>query len=366
MVLRRLANEYYRELFENASDAIWIHDMKGRVIAANRAAERLSGYSVDEQYDLKVSDFLDEEALARAREVRRRLLRGEPVTERYEQRIRRRDGSEAIIEVATSLITVDGRPFAFQHIARDVTEARRMRDALRFYLQAILRAQEDERKRIARELHDETVQSLLLLIRRLDSMLSSGKRLSKAVRQELEQLHSLAVEICEGLWRYARDLRPRILDDMGLVAGLEYLANELQESEGIRVIVQAGSSETQLSAESQLVMFRIAQEALNNVRRHAGASEVVISLDFVDDRARMTITDNGKGFELPKQIGDFTGTGRLGLLGMYERARLLGGAFEIESEPGKGTKVVAELPRRATKDRGEPTDESSSRMKDCH
>lgn len=345
--LERLTDEYYRDLFESASEAIWIHDVDGKVIAANRAAEKLSGYSLAEQFDLNVSLFLNEDGLDRAREVRQKLLRGEPVGERYEQRIKRRDGSEAILELATSLITVDGRPVAFQHIARDVTEERKMRDSLRFYIQAVLRAQEDERKRIARELHDETVQSLLLLTHRLDSLISQSgkKKLSKSVREELERLHSLAVEVCEGLWHYARDLRPRILDDMGLVAGLEYLADELRGSEGIDVRVQVVGVVPALSDEAQLVMFRIVQEALNNVRRHSGASRAEVALAFEEQKVRITVSDNGRGFEVPKRIGDFISSGRLGLLGMHERARLLEGTFEIQSGLGQGTKIVVELPQ---------------------
>lgn len=353
--LRRLSDEYYRELFENASEAIWIHDLEGKVLAANRAAEELSGYSLDEQYELEVSKFLDGEGLARAREVARRLLSGELIGDRYEQRIKTRYGTEAILELATSLITVDGQPVAFQNMARDVTEERKMRDGLRFYLQAILRVQEDERRRIARELHDETGQSLLLLTHRLDSIISraSSRKLSSSVRQELDQLYSLAVEICEGLWRYARDLRPRILDDMGLTPALEYLADGLRGNEGIDVRVEVSGEVPALSGEAQLVMFRIAQEALSNVRRHAGASEAVVSLEFEDGNVRMTISDNGKGFELPERIGDFTSTGRLGVLGMRERARLLGGTFEIQSEPGQGTKIVVELPQRTASAKAE-------------
>ncbi len=94
------------------------------------------------------------------------------------------------------------------------------------------------------------------------------------------------------------------------------------------------------------MVFRIAQEALSNIRRHAEASKVVVKLEFEEDKMRVTISDNGKGFALPKQIGDFAGTGKLGLIGMYERTRLLGGTLEVQSELGKGTKVAVELPLR--------------------
>lgn len=344
--LRRLASKYYRELFESASEAIWIHDLDGKIIAANRAAEELSGYSVDEQYDLNVGLFLDEEGLVQARQVRETLLRGEPVDKRYEQKIRRRDGTEAILELATSLIIDKGQPVAFQHIARDVTEERRLQHSLRYYLQAILRAQEDERKRIARELHDEIVQSLLLLIRRLDSIISqsSEKKPSKSMREQLEELRGLAVSACDELWRYAHDLRPRILDDMGLLAGLEYLADEARKDDGVDVRVQVKGTMSEMTGEAQLVMFRIAQEALNNVRRYAEASEVLVQLEFQETKVGLTLTDNGNGFVVPTQIDDFTSMGRLGLRGMYERARLLGGSLDIQSELGKGTKVAVEIP----------------------
>jgi len=345
--LQRLTDQYYRELFENASEAIWIHDLDGKVIAANKAAEKLSGYSMAEQYDLNVERFLDEDGLARAKEVKQRLLSGEPVRERYTQQIMTRHGTEAFLEMATNLITIDGKPVGFQHIARDVTNERKMRANLHYYLQTILRAQEDERKRIARELHDDTVQSLLLLTRRLDSLTSgpNGKKLSNSVRKELDELNDLAVQICESLWRYTRDLRPRILDDMGLLPALEHLAGELRQQKGIDARVELSGSSFDLSDEARLIMFRIAQEALTNVGKHSEASEVSVKLEFEDNLVRLTISDNGKGFVVPQRIGDFAGSGQLGLLGMYERARFLCGKFKVQSELGHGTKVILELPR---------------------
>jgi len=343
--LQRLANKYYRELFESASEAIWIHDLEGNIIAANKAAERLSGYSLEEQFDLKVGEFLDEEGLARAKLVRQRLLGGELVEKRYEQRIRTRAGTEAILELGTSLIVDKGRPVAFQHIARDVTEERRMQESLRRHLQAVLRAQENERNRIARELHDEPVQSLLLLSRRLESIVSdSGGKLGKSVTERLEEMRGLVIKICEDLWRYAHDLRPRILDDMGLVAALEYLADQTRQNSATEVSVQVIGRAPDLSGEAQLVMFRIVQEALNNIRKCAEASNVVVRLEFEEDRIALAILDDGRGFAVPSHLGDLTRFGRLGIRGMYERARLLGGTFDIRSAPGEGTAVLVELP----------------------
>lgn len=339
------SEEKYRELFQNASDAIWIHNLDGKMTVANKACEKMTGYNVDELTDRNVTEFLSEDALALARDVKSRLLKGEPVDERYEQRIFRRDGTEAIMELATSLITHDGQPTAFHNIARDVTNERKMRDSMRFYLQKVLVAQEEERKRIARDLHDDTGQSLLLLTHRLDAIAADPKnKLSKPVQEKLSELHSLAVESLDSLRRYAQELRPAILDDMGLIASLEWIADNLIAENGIDVNVQVDMRERDLPHEAQLTLFRIAQEALVNIKRHAQASEVVIRLEAAAGKLTMVITDNGKGFKVPMPLSQLGSTEKLGLLGMQERAQLLGGTLNIQSELGKGTAIIVEVP----------------------
>jgi len=345
MVNLSASEEKYRELFQNASDAIWIHDLEGRMTVANKACEKMTGYAVDELAGKNVTEFLSEDALALARDVKRRLLKGEPVDERYEQRIFRRDGTEAIMELATSLITHDGQPAAFHNIARDVTAERKMRDSMRFYLQKVLVAQEEERKRIARDLHDDTGQSLLLLTHRLDAIASDPKnKLSKPVQEKLSELHSLAVESLDSLRRYAQELRPAILDDIGLIASLEWIADNLIAEDGIDVNVQVDMRERDLPHEAQLTLFRIAQEALVNIKRHAQASEVVIRLEAAAGKLTMVITDNGKGFKVPMPLSQLGSTEKLGLLGMQERAQLLSGSLNIQSELGKGTAIIVEVP----------------------
>jgi len=159
----------------------------------------------------------------------------------------------------------------------------------------------------------------------------------------LRELHSLCNGVYKDVQRYARDLRPSILDQMGLVAALNWLADELSKELGIKAEVKAGKFPS-LSSEMELVMFRIAQEALNNVRKHAEASEVSIALESNTSKIKMTITDNGKGFSMPKLTGDLVKEGKLGVLGMEERARLIGGSLEIKPEPGKGTTIIVEAP----------------------
>ena len=220
-----------------------------------------------------------------------------------------------------------------------------MRESLDYYLRQLLTVQEDERKRISRELHDETGQSLLLLTQQLDQ-LSSNYRIgiSEAVRGRLRELRELVIRTLDDLKQLTQDLRPRILDDLGLVAALEWLGDSLNKQYGIQSQVQEKGSSRPLSSESQLLLFRIAQEALSNVRRHSCASMVDVILEFSRDKTCIIIQDNGKGFKLPERLGDLVKTNKLGLLGMQERARLLGGSVTIWSAPDKGTKVTAELP----------------------
>lgn len=345
MTSLRASEEKYRELFQNASDAIWIHDLDGRMIVANKACEKMTGYTVDELVGRNVTQFLSEEALALAREVKRRLLRGEPVEERYEQRIFRRDGTEAVMELATSLVQHDGQPVAFHNIARDVTDERKMRDSMRFYLRKVLAAQEEERKRLAREIHDDTAQSMLLLTHRLDAIASDPKnKLSKPVAEKLTGLHSLAIDTLDRLRLYAQDLRPAILDDLGLEAALQWMADKVITEDWIDVDVELDVHGHELPHEAQLTLFRIAQEALVNTKRHAEASRVVVRLEADGEKIQMTISDNGKGFEVPKPLSELSSTDKLGLIGMQERAQLLRGTLNILSEPGKGTVIVAEIP----------------------
>lgn len=339
-----LTEQNYRYLFENASDVMWVHDMDGNIIDANKADEILSGYSRDELIGMNATKFLTDESLALAREVRRKLLSGEELEQPYEQRLVRKDGTIRIVNIATSPFIIDGEVRGFLHVARDVTEERQLQENMHFYVQQITRAQEDERRRIARELHDDVAPSLLIVIQRLNTIISAAHlKLSGLLKDNLEDLRVKTTEALENLHRYAQDLRPRILDDLGLIPALEWMAEELAKTQEIDAHVEVIGIQPTLSPETQLLLFRIAQEALNNTRRHAEASRVVVKLEFESDKVRMNVSDNGKGFQLPNRAEELAGTGKLGIIGMHERARLAGGSLDIQSELGKGTQVVTEL-----------------------
>ena len=343
----KLSEERYRELFESANDAIWVHDLEGNLMAANKASEKLTGFTLEDLrkvHGLNVKAFLTEEGMKLAREIGSKLLANEPVAQPYEQRIIRKDGTGAILMITTNLVTEGGKPVAFQHIARDVTEEKLMRENLQFYLRQITRAQEEERKRIARELHDDTVQYLVVLTRQLDDLASSSKGLSREEKLKLEDLRQQVNNIMEGVRRMSHDLRPATLDRLGLLPALEWLGTNVEKHSGIKVEVTTLGSERRLPAEVEIILFRIAQEALSNVRKHSQATNAEVRIEFGDNRIQITVKDNGKGFALPETVGNMVKEGRLGLAGMHERIRLLNGSLKIDSEPGKGTTVTVEAP----------------------
>jgi signal transduction histidine kinase len=206
------------------------------------------------------------------------------------------------------------------------------RDALR----KVVEAQELERKRLARELHDETGQALTSLLLGLRA-LEQAEDLD-AVRRASESLRALVVGTLQDVRRLAVELRPSALDDFGLVPALERLVDTFSESSQIRVDLVARLGETRLSTEAETALYRIVQESLTNVVKHAGAQSVSISLMRKDGGVAAVIEDDGRGFE-PETID-----GGLGLVGIRERVALVGGRVAIESSPGAGTTIAIEVP----------------------
>jgi signal transduction histidine kinase len=217
-------------------------------------------------------------------------------------------------------------------------------ESTRFYVRQVTRAQEDERKRIAREIHDETIQSLVVVSRRLESLSLLADQLPAAAQERIGALQDLLAETMRGMRRFVQDLRPPMLDHLGLVASVEALAGDLQEHHGIEAMVRVAGEPRRLGLEEELVLYRIVQEAIGNTRRHSAASRVEVHMEFDADAVRISVSDDGCGFAVPKRIDAYVSEEKLGLIGMKERARTLGGELTIRSKPGLGTRITAEIP----------------------
>lgn len=203
-----------------------------------------------------------------------------------------------------------------------------------------LNAEEAERKRIARELHDETAQTLAaLLIRLRVARAASDTEAREAMLDDVKAEISRALD---GVRRFARGLRPIALEELGIVAAIESHTRMLQEAVGIEITIDAEPIAGLLTAEAELALYRIVQEALSNAVRHAGATRATVTIRRLSDRVSAVIEDDGRGFSVEKAMAG--PNGGLGLFGMQERAGYIGGHLEIHSRPGRGTRVEIEVP----------------------
>ena len=232
-----------------------------------------------------------------------------------------------------------------QHLQMELTEMSRKvqaaQEGLHDYIGAITSAQEDERMRLARELHDETIQSVIALKQRVQ--LAEKLVKDQKGKQSLQELESLAEQTVENLRRLIRALRPIYLEDLGLVTALDMLARETSQNNHLIVDFQKTGEERRFSREEELSLYRIAQEALNNVIKHSKATHADLKIIFEDAEIKMEVRDNGKGFIMPKSPTELAPSGHFGLLGVHERADLIGARLEIESTLGKGTRLQVRL-----------------------
>jgi len=334
----------YRGLFENALDAILLHDLEGNIIDANGSAEELIGYRTEEMKKMNVRSFLSQESLDIAHEVRQKLLANESVEQPYEQRMLRKDGGEVIIQVVTSLVVDKSQPVAFQNIARDITEQKRMQENLRLYSKMAIKVQEEERKRVSQELHEDLIQALVVQARELENCAAAIKSLPEAERLRLEKLREYTGSLIQGLSRLGQSLRPPALDHLGLVPALEWLANDVAGQSGIAINVNVLGKPRRLQEDVETLLFRIAQEALNNVWHHSAAAKAEMTIEFGESAARISVNDNGRGSHLPKALSDLARDGKLGLTGIQERVLSFGGSLNVQSQPGEGTSLSIELP----------------------
>jgi len=327
--------ERFQEIFEKANDAIWIQDKSGKIISANQAMSKLTGYTLDELVSRNVSQFFKPNCIKIVDTVRK--IR-EKVNQPYEQKIIKKNGKEAIFMLSTSLLGNDKTP-VFLNIARDITDERRLQENLRLYADQINNAYEEERKRIARELHDDTIQTFVAISRRLDNYISQNMKNKKESLKPLEMIHKNIDESLVRIRRFVQDLRPPTLEYLGLFPALRELANQIQDQSGIEINLKTKELRSNFTPEKELLIYRIVQEAIRNIWKHSDAVKADIIIKSDKKRTIVKISDNGIGFEI-KKGSKFLEMGKLGLMGMKERAHLLGGMLDILSKPNKGTIIT--------------------------
>jgi signal transduction histidine kinase len=312
----------YRRLFESNRSPILVLDHEGLVSDANPAATALLGVSVvGGMIDTVLGDQLDLS-----------LLSGQVLT--------LSNGHDYRLDV----VTIPLGPYS-QHRQlnfEDVTEERSEERRSRQFAMQIVQVDEDQRRRLARELHDEPLQLFLHLARRLDALsLASG--VPDEVAAGLVEARAQTLDAATRLRTMARDLRPPALDQLGLVPALSSLIAHLDEAGTPEALLEVNGSVTRLLPDLELGAFRIVQESLSNAVRHGGAHHLRATVDFTDDHLHLTIADDGCGFDISavRTTGEAPS---LGLMGMSERTRLLGGTLSVKSALGVGTVIDATLP----------------------
>jgi signal transduction histidine kinase len=227
--------------------------------------------------------------------------------------------------------------------AKRLEEMSKIREQL---LEKLISAQEEERRRLARELHDEASQSLAALALNLEGIADTLPARYLDTRQKLDLLKEQAIQTLGGIRNLALELRPSALDDLGLSMAIDWYAKDYLAKRGLDVKVEVIGPKTKLPSYTETMLFRIIQEALTNVVKHAEASQVKVQLQLSDSTAIVQVEDNGKGFDVEATLSGEGMRRNLGIHGMAERATLLGGTFTVTSQPEKGTRLRVEVPLR--------------------
>lgn len=342
------SEEYFRSLIENASDLITVADGQGIIRYESPSIERMLGYKPEERIGKSVFELLHPDDLSFARRHFAKGIQNPGVVHRMECRFKHKDGSWHLVETTGINLLDDPAVAGIVVNSHDITERKRAEELLQTFPRRLIEAQEEERKRIARELHDEIGQVLTAIALNLKAVRASG--LSLTSMPKIEESILVVDDALHHVQNLALELRPSLLDDLGLAAAIQWFVDRYAQRTGIKaeVVTDAQIAEGRLSRELETACFRIVQEALTNVARHAEAKAVSIHCRALGDEICISIRDDGVGFDAG--AGNGTNPIRLGLRGMEERALALGGKVEIKSAPARGTEILAHFPSEKKKD----------------
>ena len=359
----------YSDIVDCSGDAIVSRDLDGSILTWNPAAERLFGYTRAEMLGTNIATLYSPNTLPDQRDLYGRAASGESIVN-FETVRRRKDGVDVNVAITLSLMhDRDGRLTGVSNIFHDITErvrleaernrmlheqrqaeaeVRESRDRLRELSAALQSVREEEKTRIARELHDELGQALTALKMDAAAIESDLDPAQAGLRKRTDDMKQLIDATVNSVRRISADLRPMMLDNLGLVPTLEWLTQDFSGRNGIHVDLDIPDENLGVSGDAATAIFRIVQEALTNVARHSGADEVSVDVRRRGGNVVVRVSDNGRGFS---EV-DARKTRSFGLLGMRERAYVLGGELNFRSTGKEGTLIEAVIPTFGTAQRG--------------
>jgi PAS domain S-box-containing protein len=328
----------YRTIFENAPTGIWIASPDGRCLAQNKAMAEMSGYSRDDLKRIKVAEMYHD-ARDRARLLAE--LAEQPAVRDFKVKLRRRNGTVYDAIITASRVTWDGEAVLLK-LVDDATVRLRVDELRSRFVEGVIKAQDEERRRIARELHDETGSALSSLMISLSSL--DRVRTVEEARAEGREIQERGNKILMDVARLARGLHPLAIEQLGFGAAIRQYIEEYAALRGLAVDLHvAGLERDDIPRTLGTTLYRIIQEALTNIGKHANAKNVSVIVQRNTDEIRLIVEDDGRGF-----TGATTAMGAnfggLGIQGIRERALSLNGSFDLESTPGGGTTLFVRLP----------------------
>jgi PAS domain S-box-containing protein len=336
------AEHAYRVLIESMKEGAVTLTVDKMILYANQGFARMVQYPLEQVTGSSFRRFLS----VGDRAILKSLIKrpGHAGTS-HQLMLKTADHSLLPVQISVRLLgaTESGRALV-GIVVTDMTESRRIEELLRALTHRVLRVQEAERGRVALELHDHITQLLCAILFRCQALVEELSAAAGPSMQEAVKLRDLLSQTAGEVERISRNLRPGVLDQLGLVAVLRATCTEFLDRTGVPVKLMSGPFAVRLPADTELTLYRILQEALKNVEQHARARHVVVRLTQAEDAVQLTIKDDGIGFEPQPRVARRKRKAGLGILGMRERAAYVGGTFQVKSGRGVGTEIEVRIP----------------------
>jgi len=336
----------FQDMAENTSDWIWEMNAQGKYIYSNPVVKDIIGYSYDEVIGRYFYDFFSSEnkELLKAR-IFELMAKLKPI-ESFDNIVLRKDGVEVIMEISgVPCLDKSENIFCYRGISRDISERKRNESRIQQLSQQLLKAQETERQMISCELHDRVAQDLSASKIECDMLFKNEPTLDAPAKAKLLEISKRLQGSINAIRDLSYDLQPPTLAEMGLLKALEIYCEEFSNQFGRKVDFQsAGLNLFKLDADTEIHLYRLVQEGLNNIRKHADSEKAVVRLLGLFPNIILRIEDTGKGFDVKARELALGDEKRMGLRSMKERVNMLGGQMTIQSNPMQGTKIYIKIP----------------------